>query len=652
MVKRIIQIGILTLCLSWGTTGFSQIKKEKQADKNFNRTAYINAIDTYERMVESGYVNASILQNLADAYYFNGKLEQANKWYTELFEGSYEGKNLSNLPSEYYYRYSQTLKAIKDYKKAEAMIDQFSILEKQDTRVERFNKDRLYVEHIENQLNKYDVRLLTINSAYSDYGGTVLDYQFVFTSARETEHQKKSKIHSWTNESYTSLYSAEIDQNGIGNPTRLIVGSETQVNDATAVFTSDGKTMFFTRNNSKLSGKSKQNKHHDSLLKLYKATKQSDGTWGQVEELPINSDNFNTAHPALTPDDKWLYFASDRKGILGQSDLYRVELYEDGGYGSIENLGKTVNTEGRESFPFISSDFQLYFASDGHPGLGGMDVFVSKLNPNGSFGPVVNMGEPINSSMDDFGFYWDAHKATGFVSSNRVEASGGDDIYLVSEKPCKRIIEGKVYDKNTRELVSNAKIIISDILHQKNDVVYTNDKGAYRISDLNCTMNYSLKAEKEAYNTFQTSLELNSDSAIQTFDIELEKLHKQVDINQGLSTNLRIEPIYFDFDKSNIRYDASIELKKIVEIMHKYPTMKIDIRSHTDSRGNDSYNLSLSNRRVKATINWMIKQGIEAGRLSGRGYGETQLLNSCSNVHCTEAEHQFNRRSEFIILEL
>lgn len=653
MMKKIIQIWITALCLSWGVTSFSQIKKEKQADKNFDRTAYINAIEAYERMAENGYVNVSILQNLADAYYFNGKLEQANKWYTELFEGSYEGKNLSNLPSEYYYRYSQTLKAVKEYKKAEVMIDQFSILEKQDTRVERFNKDRFYIEHIENQLNKYDIRLLTINSAYSDYGGTVLDHQFVFTSARETDHQKKSKIHSWTNESYTNLYSAKMDQNGFGNPTRLIVGSDTQVNDATAVFTSDGKTMFFTRNNSKLSGKSKQNKQHDSLLKLYKATKQSDGTWGQVEELPINSDNFNTAHPALTPDDRWLYFASDRKGTLGQSDLYRVELYEDGGYGSIENLGKTVNTEGRESFPFISSDFQLYFASDGHPGLGGMDVFVSKLNPNGSFGPVVNMGEPINSSMDDFGFYWDAKKATGFVSSNRVGASGGDDIYLVSEKPCKQIIEGKVYDKKTKELLSNAKIILSDILYQKNDVVYTNDKGAYRISDLNCTINYSLKAEKETYNTFQTSLELNSDSAIHTFDIELEKLQNQVDINQGLSTNLKIEPIYFDFDKSNIRYDASIELKKIVEIMHKYPTMKIDIRSHTDSRGNDSYNLSLSNRRVKATINWMIKQGIEAARLSGRGYGETQLLNSCGNgVHCTEAEHQFNRRSEFIILEL
>lgn len=652
MVKQIIQLAILSAALSFSFSGYSQIKKEKQADKSFDRLAYIDAIKVYERIADKGFVNTSILQNLADAYYFNGKLVEANKWYTELFDGNYEDKDVAALSSEYYYRYAQTLKAAQEYTKSKEMMDRFAALEQEDSRSALYNKNRDYLEHIENFSDRYDIKLLDINTEYSDYGGTLLGDQLVFTSARATEHESGSKIHSWTNESYTSLYSSKIDQNGFGEPVLFAPEIESKVNDATAVFTQDGNTMYFTRNNSKASGKSKQNRDKTSLLKLYKAVKQADGKWGLVEELPFNSENFNTAHPALTPDDKWLYFASDRKGILGQSDLYRVELYEDGGYGSIENLGKTVNTEGRESFPFISSDFQLYFASDGHPGLGGMDVFVSKLNPNGSFGPVVNMGEPINSSMDDFGFYWDAHKATGFVSSNRVEASGGDDIYLVSEKPCKRIIEGKVYDKNTRELVSNAKIIISDILHQKNDVVYTNDKGAYRISDLNCTMNYSLKAEKEAYNTFQTSLELNSDSAIQTFDIELEKLHKQVDINQGLSTNLRIEPIYFDFDKSNIRYDASIELKKIVEIMHKYPTMKIDIRSHTDSRGNDSYNLSLSNRRVKATINWMIKQGIEAGRLSGRGYGETQLLNSCSNVHCTEAEHQFNRRSEFIILEL
>lgn len=653
MVKQIIQVGLLTLSLSLGNLGYGQIRKEKQADKSFDRTAYIDAIQIYERMAEKGYVNSSILQNLADAYYFNGKLTEANKWYTELFEGQYENKNVSELPSEYYYRYSQTLRAVKNYEKSQELMNQFALIEKQDQRVEEYNKNRAYLEHIEKHSNRYDIQLLPLNSAYSDYGGTLLGNQFVFTTARDTDHQSKSKIHSWTNESYTRLYQVKIDENGIGNPERFPLDEAAYVNDATAVFTADGNRMFFTRNNAKPSGKSKQNKAHNSSLKIYSALKQTDGSWGQVLELPINSDNFNTAHPALTPDGKWLYFASDRQGTVGQSDLYRVAVYQNNGYGPVENLGKAINTEGRESFPFISSDYQLYFASDGHPGLGGMDVFVAKMYPDGSFGPVVNMGEPINSSLDDFGLYLDPKDGKGFVSSNRAGGKGADDIYLFTAKPCKQSIEGTVYDLDTKELLVNASIIVSDALYQKSDTLYTNTQGRYVISDLNCGVKYRIKAEKQAYNTIELVFTPNRDPGVKTFDIGLERTTKPLEVNDDLFKRLQLKPIYFDFDKAIIRQDAAIELMKIVEVMRAYPTMKIDVRSHTDSRGNDTYNLNLSDRRVKATIQWMKDQGIEASRLTGRGYGETQLLNSCSNgVRCTETEHQVNRRSEFIIVAM
>jgi len=443
MVKQIIQLAILSAALSFSFSGYSQIKKEKQADKSFDRLAYIDAIKVYERIADKGFVNTSILQNLADAYYFNGKLVEANKWYTELFDGNYEDKDVAALSSEYYYRYAQTLKAAQDYTKSQQMMDRFAALEQEDSRSALYNKNRDYLEHIENFSDRYDIKLLNINTEYSDYGGTMLGNQFVFTSARATEHESGSKIHSWTNESYTSLYSVTIDQNGFGEPVLFAPEIESKVNDATAVFTQDGNTMYFTRNNSKASGKSKQNRDKTSLLKLYKAVKQADGKWGLVEELPFNSDNFNTAHPALTPDDKWLYFVSDRKETLGQSDLFRVALYENGGYGPVENLGKTINTAGRESFPFISSDFQLYFSSDGHPGLGGMDIFVAKLYPNGTFGPVVNMGTPINSSLDDFGFYLDPKQNKGFVSSNRADGKAcsygknGARISIASGSICK-----------------------------------------------------------------------------------------------------------------------------------------------------------------------------------------------------------------------
>lgn len=653
MIKQMKQLGILGLVFSYSVAGFSQVGKEKQADKNFDRMAYVDAIKVYQRIAEQGYVNSSVLQKLADAYYFNGKLVEANRWYTELFEGSYEDKDLSKISSEYYYRYAQTLKAAQDYKKSQEMMDRFATLEQEDSRTDLYTKNREYLAHIENQSDRYDIQPLEINSVYSDYGGTILDNVFVFTSARATDYEKGNQIHSWTNESYTSLYRSVIGPNGFESPVLFAPEINSDVNDATAVFTKDGKTMYFTRNNAKPSGKSKQNKDQISLLKLYKAVKQSDGKWGQVEELPFNSDNFNTAHPALTPDDKWLYFVSDRKGTVGQSDLYRVARYEQGEYGPVENLGKPLNTEGRESFPFISSDFQLFFSSEGHPGLGGMDVFVTKIYPNGSFGPVVNMGTPINSSMDDFGFYWDSKAGKGFVSSNRAEGKGSDDIYFVAEKPCKQSIEGIVSDKDTHEVLVNALVIISDALYQKSDTIYTNDKGYYSTTVLDCGYKYRIKAEKQLYNTVEVAFNATRNPGRKTVNIGLEKTQKPLEINDDLFKKLQLQPIYFDFDQSNIRRDASIELMKVVEVMKEYPTLQIDVRSHTDSRGNDAYNQSLSDRRAKSTMKWMIEQGIDPSRLTGRGYGESQLLNKCRNgVPCTVEEHQVNRRSEFILIAM
>jgi len=651
MVKQIIQVGILTLTLSLGQVGYSQIKKEKQADKSFDRTAYIDAIQIYERMASNGYVNASILQNLADAYYFNGKLVEANKWYTELFDGQYEHKDVGQLPSEYYYRYSQTLKAVKNYAKADELMEQFTRMEKQDQRTVEYNKDRAYLERIEKQSNRYVVELLPINSAFSDYGGTIIGNEFVFTSARETDRQDKRKIHSWTNEGYTALYRAKIEGDRMSNPERFPLDEAPYVNDATAVFTQEGNKVYFTRNNVKPNGKSKQNKKHNSSLKVYSALKQTDGSWGRVVELPFNSDNFNTAHPALSPDGKWLYFVSDRDGSVGQSDIYRVAVFKNDGYGPVENLGTSINTQGRESFPFISSDNQLYFASDGHPGLGGMDVFVTQINADGTFGPVVNMGEPINSSMDDFAFY--LKEGRGFVSSNRAGGQGADDIYALTTRPCTKIVEGKIYDRETKEVLANAKIVLSDALYQTSKELKTNDNGQYAIADLACGVKYRVRAESEAYNTVELAFTFDYESGMKTFDIGLERAVKPLQVNDDLFKRLQLKPIYFDFDKAVIRNDAAIELMKIVEVMRQYPTMKIDVRSHTDSRGNDTYNLNLSDRRVQATIQWMARQGIEASRLTGRGYGETQLLNGCSNgVNCTEAEHQVNRRSEFIVVDI
>ena len=651
MVKHMQQLGWIILVFVSVTFSHAQISKVKQGAQRFDRLAYADAIEIYENLVNQGYINSSILQNLGDAYYFNGKLSEANQWYRELFEGTYDDKNSATLASEYYYRYAQTLKSEKNYTKSQEFMDQFYALEQEDTRAILHNKNRDYLATIERKSDRYEISALPFNSEYSDYGGTMVGNAFVFTSARATANEKGNAIHSWTNESFTSLYSSQVGKEGFGEPVRLAM-ADSEVNEATAVFTKDGKTMYFTRNNATNKGKSKQNKDKTSFLKIYKAVKQSDGQWGQVEELPINSDDFNTAHPALTPDEKWLYFASDRKGGVGQSDLYRISLYDNGEYGGVEAL-KNINTEGRESFPFISSDQQLYFSSDGHPGLGGLDVFSTRIMPDGSFGPVVNMGEPINSTMDDFGFYLDAKENKGFVSSNREGGKGSDDIYFWAEKPCKQTLEGIIYDKKTKKPIPHAIVVISDGLYKKSDTITANSKGYYQSALVDCGTKYRIKAEAEEYKTTEV-VTLNSDNkpGIKKVDIELEPTEIPIEITDDLFKKLNLKPILFDFDKSDIRYDASIELMKIVEVMRKYPTLKVDVRSHTDSKGKDSYNMSLSDRRVKSTIQWMVLQGIDSSRLTGRGYGETKLLNRCSNgVRCSDAEHQENRRSEFIVVE-
>lgn len=651
MKKQLLRISVLSLFFWAGVNMHAQRITEKKADKEYNIQAYSEAIKSYERLATKGYSNADLLQKLANSYYFNGKLTEANTWYQQLFEGEYEDKGKEEIPSEYFYRYAQTLKSVGNYEKSSKMMEAFTRLEATDSRAKLFNLNKNFLAEIEHKEDRYEMKSLALNSTYSDYGATVFNQQLIFTSARNEQTTKP--VHEWTDEHFTSLYAAAIKADGSFSTPKLFAKEiNSKVNDATAVFTKDGNTMYFTRNNSTKKGKQKNNTDQSSLLKLYKATKNKDGLWGEVIELPFNSADFNTAHPALTPDDKWLYFSSDRQGTLGQSDIFRVSISSTGEYGAIENLGDKINTAGRESFPFISNDQYLFFASDGHPGLGGLDLFVAKLTDDGQVGPVRNMGTPFNSPFDDFSFYLDPQENKGFISSNRAGGSGGDDIYSFIEKICQTTLEGIVFDSETKNVLNQAKITIYDNEYHVIATQVSNDKGEYKIPDLLCHKKYRIKAEAAQYNTSEEVLVLEAKHQERSkHNIGLVPIQETKNPTDDLFKSLKLNPIYFDFDQSAIRPDAQIELMKIVEVMKAHPTLKVEVRAHTDSRGKDAYNLSLSNRRAKATVRWIINQGIEAQRISGKGYGETQLLNSCSNgVPCSTKEHQVNRRSEFIIL--
>lgn len=654
MRKIVKSIFAITSLFFISSAGFAQSGKERQGDSRFELYEYVNAIEIYEKIAEKGFKSINTLSKLADAYYFNAKFADANKWYTELF--NYANETGENLPSEYYYRYSQTLKSMQDYESADHYMDLFSEIEERDHRARLFQDNKTtYLKDITNRVQRYELQPLSINSEYSDYGSSISGDNLIFASARETENTRDGKLHKWTNEAYTSLYSTTIGSDGsFTEPVILPIESVSKVNEASAVFTKDGNTMYFTRNNV-VNGKKRHNADYSILLKLYKATKnQQDGSWTSVEELPFNSDNFNTAHPALSPDEKWLYFASDREGTIGNSDLFKVAIYEDGTYSEPENLGAKINTEGRETFPFVSTDGFLYYSTDGRPGLGGLDVFMAKLNFDGSFGGIINVGAPLNSPEDDFAFYIDQKNRKGFISSNRQEGVGGDDIYFFQVVDCKQVIKGYVYDKSTGQRIANANITLYDNTYNVLETITSDQDGNYQTMTLDCDQKFRVKVEALDYHTTEESVVLGRVfNDVQELNIGLEPVEEIIEQDDDLFKKLNLDPIYFDFDKSAIRPDAAVELAKVVEVLKMYPQIKVDVRSHTDSRGSDAYNLKLSDRRAKSTVKWMIDNGIEEDRVSGKGYGETELVNKCkNNVPCSIEMHQENRRSEFIILEI
>ena len=638
----------LTLLITFSTNVYSQKSQIKSADKDYENYAYIDAIKTYEKVAEKGYKSADMFKKLGNSYYFNAQLQQASKWYEALFE-----MNPNDIEAEYYFRYAQSLRSINQNDKANEIISDLNKKEGGDNRSRLFEKNKNYLEEIKKNSGRHIIEDAGVNSIYSDYGSTIYQNNIVFTSARDTGGISQRK-HKWTNEHFTNLYSAQLDQNNTASkPIKFDRKINSKFNESTAVFTKDGKTIYFTRNNY-INGKKGKNANNTVLLKIYRASKINND-WTNIIELPFNSNEFNTAHPALSPDEKKLYFASDRPGTLGQSDIFTVDIYDDGNFSQPQNLGKTINTEGRETFPFISAENELYFASDGHPGLGGLDVFVATPSKNEDWNEVSNIGSDINSPQDDFAYYLNSTTRRGFFTSNKEGGKGSDDIYKFLELKkisCEHILTGIVTDLATSNILPNAQVILFDSNFSEIESKQADDRGKY-LFNIACGETYYVRALYPDYNTQEIKVITRKEQNQTEAPISLENTKCKVAIGDDLGKCFNIKMIYFDLDKSNIKPAATIDLQKILEVLQEYPKMKLDIRSHTDSRQTTKYNENLSNRRARATIEWLISKGIDSNRLTGKGYGESQLVNNCGDgVKCSEEEHQMNRRSEFIITDL
>lgn len=631
---------------------FAQPEKElEKANEMYKNFSYVDAIKIYERIAQKGFVNQEMLESLGNAYYYNAEYKKALPWYEQLFqEGKYKVK------PEYYYRYAQTLKSVGDYTQADKMMAKFvELTNANDTRAALFEENKDYQTVIKNNSGRFQLNNASVNTENSEYGTAFYGDKIVFAGATDARKAKRG-VSQWTGESFYDLYEAEHFDQKLGSRKPFSSSVNTQFNESTPVFTKDGNTMYFTRNNY-VNRKLGTDIENTILLKILRATKDKNGNWGDIVEVPFNSDQYNVAHPALSPDEKYLYFASDMSGSFGNSDIFRVEILGDNQYGTPENLGNIINTAGRESFPYISKDNVLYYSSDGIPGLGGLDIFAAKFNADGSTSKPVNIGMPGNSADDDFCFVFNSDSKIGFLTSNRPGGKGKDDIYSFHEdKPllfsCQKNIKGIVKDAKTKAIIANAKVILSDKVMKEVGKDQSKTDGTFTFEKVNCNdSHYYLRGEKEKYETAEVNVTVGKDEVV--YEILLNPREVAIKKGMDLAKVFEIKEIKFDYNKADIRPDAAVELTKIVEVMREYPKMKIDIRSHTDSRGADSYNLKLSDRRAKATLEWIVKQGIDRKRLKAKGYGETRLVNGCSNgVPCTEEEHQENRRSEFIVVAM
>ena len=495
---------------------------------------------------------------------------------------------------------------------------------------------------------EYTIKNLEINTKESDFGSAYLGKDRIIFAAPTNNTMIVRKTWKENGQKFLDLYTGLItSDHEVIEKKRMPGDVNTKYHEAGVAVTKDLKTIYYTANNfyqkQYLTDSSGVNN-----LQLFRASLSVDGKWTEKEKLPFNSSEYSLGHPALNHDDTKLYFVSDMPGGYGGPDIYVVDILEDGSFGEVRNLGPRINSEGREMFPYIGKDNVLYFASDGLDGYGKLDVFASKIFDNTVSVPL-NLGEPVNSIDDDFAFIIDDERDMGFYSSNREEGKGDDDIYSFLADPplyihCDQDITGVVRSESSGDLIPGATVELRSESGEVLETVTVGEDASYTFEGILCDTGVTVIGMSRGY--------LNDEKAVRTVnDIDVGPL--TVDLNlpdQFVSNKVNINTIYFDFDKYDIRPDAAKELDKVVQVMNEYPDLLIEAGSHTDSRGRDSYNQKLSERRAKATVDYIVSKGIDASRITYEGYGETQLVNECSNgKECSEEEHQLNRRTEFKI---
>lgn len=613
----------------------AQHGKQQRADVLFSNFAFVKAADIYKELIEAQYNTQYAHRRLADCYLMLRDPEKAVLHYKQVIDQD-------NVANEVYYNYAVALRYLGDYEGSEKWAKHYKKQGGDAKLVRALKKDQS--TYLPNQ-PIFRLKESNFNTPFSDFGAYKHGDLVYFVSSKERKGIAQ-KTYSWNEQPFLDMFT--INLASADSIPREVVGEiNTKYHEGPMTISREGKTMYFSRNNYFENTKTKD-KEGVNHLQIYKA-ENVNGVWTNIQDLPFNNDNYSVSHPALSPDGKTLYFASDMPGGYGKSDLYKVNILEDGSYSEVENLGPVINTEGEELFPFVNAEGNLFFSSDGHPGQGLLDIFGTLKNDQGVVIEVTNLKSPINSNRDDFSFFMAEDGLSGYIASNRKDNIGNDDIYEF-ETILPLLLKGVVTDSINDNPIAKATLVLTQQDGTPIARLTTDENGYYQHS-IQRDQYYSLLASHPKYQpktTLFNSTDLPSRQTELVVNIELGPV-------MDLKVLADLNTIYFDFDRYNIRPDAAKELHKIIDLLtNHYPSMIIRVESHTDSRGSNSYNDRLSIDRANSTYEYLISNGLSKQRvIAHQGYGERRLTNGCSDgVHCEEPDHQLNRRTEFKVIKM
>ncbi len=716
-IKIILPVMLILATLILPEIAFSQPITERKADEFYSDFAYSKAAEIYEILHRDNPGNARYIQQLAYCYYKMVDYKRALNYYSLLVQ-------LPEHQPQDYYDYAQLLRIDGRIEESKTWLEKYIVVLPGDQRAMKQLESINQLISLKSKIQNITVNNFEGNTRFVDMCPTFYKDCIVYSSSKDSFSMVRNKF-EWNDQPFLDLY---ISGNGADqarkDDAKFSSALNSRFHEGPVCFTTDYNTIYFTRNNF-LNGKISRTPEGVNNLKIFIADFVGK-EWKNVRELPFNSDLYSVGHPALSPDNKTLYFVSDMLGGYGETDLYKSE-WTGTKWGKPLNLGESINTKGKEMFPFVDKNGILYFASNGQPGMGGLDIFAAKQEENGNY-LIVNLGAPLNSDHDDFGFVMNTDSLKGFFTSNRPGGKGNDDNY--SFKVNKIDLNVVSYDLHNKEIMPGTKIAL---MGEDGKVIESKVSDAKGTADFSVKpgMNYKIKAENTTYVAETKAIKIQNSlfDFRQHEDIYLKRgepyltievIDKEsgliipnaiVDISEGkynqdelednkgvlrmkllpgmnykfyatseeyfdntvtfssinkepgeYSITIELEKIaagkqfvlddlFYDLNKYNIRPDAALVLDKLVKILVDNPEVRIEIGSHTDSRGTAQSNMILSQNRSESVLAYLVSKGIAANRLVPKGYGETQLINKCADgVDCPEIDHQANRRTVIEIL--